>query len=118
MSSRKYRPSNGTEGMWFEDKFCMNCINCDPNPEGKKQCKIMMRAFMYDINEDKYPKEWIYDENDKPTCTEWVKWDWGNDGNPDDPDNPKYRPPEDPNQLCFPFIFDELNIPKHKEQMA
>jgi len=106
MEQRKYRPSNGTEGMWFEDKFCMNCINCDPNPDGKKQCMIMMRAFMHDTNEPQYPTEWVYDENNKPTCTAWVKWDWGNDGDPDNPDNPNHRPPEDPNQLCMPFIFD------------
>lgn len=103
----KYRPSNGTEGMWFEDKFCMRCINCDPNPDGKRQCEIMMRAFLYSINEPDYPKEWIYDHNDKPTCTAWVKWDWGNDGDPDDPENPNYPVPDDPNQLVMPFLIEE-----------
>lgn len=111
-TGKSYRPSNGTEGIWFEEKFCMQCINCNPDPNGKKQCEIMMRAFLYDIGDEKYPNEWIYDENDKASCTAWVKWDWGNDGDPDDPDNPKAPIPDDPNQLCLPFILDEIGVPK------
>ena len=105
---KPYRPSNGTEGMWFEEEYCMQCLHCDPNPEGKKQCKIMMRAFLYNINEPNYPKEWIYDENDEPTCTKWQKWDWGDKGDPDDPDNPNWIPPTDPNQLCMPFEINAI----------
>lgn len=105
---RHYRPSNGTEGTCFEEKFCMNCINCDPNPNGKKQCDIWMHAIMFDLNDEEYPKEWVYDHEDNPTCTAHVKWDWGNDGNPDDPDNPKVVPPDDPNQLCLPFEFNSI----------
>lgn len=116
--NRKYRPSNGTEGECFVDTYCMNCFHCDPNPEGKKQCQILMRSLLYNTNEPGYPEEWIYDDKDEPTCTNYKKWDWGNDGNPDDPDNPNYRPPEDPNQLCFPFIFDEIGIPKTEQQTA
>lgn len=105
---KPYRPSNGTEGTWFTEKYCMNCINCDPNPEGKKQCNILMRSFCYGINDKEYPKEWIYDYNDKPSCTAWVKWDWGNNGDPDDPNNPNAPIPEDPNQLCMPFDIIEI----------
>jgi hypothetical protein len=94
----------------------MRCIHCDPNPDGKKQCDIMMRSFFYDIKDEKYPDEWTYDENGRPTCTNWKKWDWNNDGDPDDPDNPKAPVPDNPMQLTMPFIFDELGIPKQQTQ--
>jgi hypothetical protein len=71
----------------------------------------------YDVKDPEYPREWCYDESGKPTCTAWVKWDWGTDGDPDDPDNPKYRPPDDPNQLCMPFIFDEIGVKSETLQL-
>lgn len=109
-NNRKYRPSNGSEGMWFTEKYCMNCIHCDPDPDGPKQCEILCDTMCFNVNEPEYPGEWTYDENDKPKCTKWVKWDWGNDGNPDDPDNPKFIPPTDPNQLVLPFMIEEINL--------
>lgn len=111
---RKYQPSNGTEGMYFTEEHCMQCLHCDPDPDGKKQCEIMMRSFLYSVNDPEYPSEWTYDENDKPTCTNWQKWDWGNDGDPDDRDNPKAPPPPpDPNQLdMFPLYPDETVFEK------
>lgn len=42
------------------------------------------------------------------------KVSWDNDTGPDDPENPKHVPPDDPNQLCLPFIFDEIGI-EHKK---
>ena len=30
----------------------------------------------------------------------------------------KYRPPDNPNQLCFPFIFDEIGIGKTEPVLA
>lgn len=113
---RPYQPSNGTEGMWFTDKFCMNCLHCDPNPSGKKQCEILCRSLCWNVGDPQYPKEWIYDQDDKPACTKFHKWDWGNDGDPDDPDNPRAPVPEDPNQLCLPFILDEINTTKTHEK--
>jgi hypothetical protein len=113
----KYRPSNGTEGMGFKEKFCLQCIHCDPNPSGKKQCKIWFRALAYETNEPEYPTEWTYDEKGKPTCTNWTKWDWGNDGNPDDPENPKAPIPNDPNQLSlFPVYPDERDFIKVEKE--
>ena len=110
MSCRKYRPSNGTEGMGFIGLFCDNCINENPHPDNKPKCGILSASMLYDLRDEKYPCEWCYGEDDKPTCTAFVKWDWGNDGDPNDPDNPKAPVPEDPNQLCFPFILDEYEI--------
>ena len=104
----KYRPSNGSEGDWFIDKYCMRCIHCDPNPEGKKQCEILMRSLVYSVDEPEYPSEWTYDDKDQPICTEWKKWDWGNDGDPDDPDNPNAPIPVGPNQLVLPFLYEGM----------
>lgn len=115
---RKYIPSNGTEGEWFIDKYCMNCLHCDPNPEGPKQCDILGRTLVYGVDDPEYPSEWCYDENDKPQCTNYQKWDWGNDGDPDDPENPKAPPPPtDPNQLnMFPLYPDELHFDLKKPE--
>jgi hypothetical protein len=109
---KKYRPSNSDEGFWFIDKFCRNCIhgkyehtqNPDDNP-----CEILSQSFFNEA------AEWVYGEDDKPTCTAWKKWDWGfdDDGNIIDPP-PQF--PDDPNQLCLPFIFDELEIKQHETE--
>lgn len=112
-----YRPSNGTEGMWFIEKNCMNCIhgkyehtgNIEDNP-----CEILTASFMCDINDPLYPKEWVYDDNDCGCCTAFKKWDWGRDDDGNFRGLPPEPPIDDPNQLCLPFIFDEIGIPKHK----
>lgn len=106
-----YRPSNGTEGMYFTEEYCMNCIHCDPDPDGEKQCEILCASMCFSIGDPEYPKQWQY-KDDQPICTEWVKWDWGNDGDPDDPDNPKAPPPTpDPRQLnLFPLTPNETDF--------
>lgn len=118
MSDRKYCPSNGTEGDWFISEYCMNCFHCDPNPDGKKQCMILCASMCYSVNDPKFPSEWIYNEEGKPTCTNFKKWDWDNDGDPDDPENPKAPIPENPMQLCMPFLFDEIGIKKNINQLV
>lgn len=109
--NKKYRPSNGTEGMAFTDHFCDRCIHQHPDWAGR-QCNILATTMVYDTTDDRYPEEWTYDDKGSPTCTAWKKWDWGrdDDGNWVEPPEP---PVDDPNQLCFPFIFDELNINQH-----
>ncbi len=81
MTSNPYSPSNGTEGVWFTEKYCMNCKYCDPNPLGKKQCKILAATFFKEIGDPGYPKEWIEDETG-PRCTAHEPWDWEKDGEP------------------------------------
>lgn len=109
--NKKYMPSNGTEVIAFIETYCTNCLHCDPDPDGTKRCDILRRTLCYSVGDERYPSEWTYDEAGEPTCTSWRKWDWGNDGNPDDPDNPKAPVPDNPNQLCMPFIFDEIGVP-------
>lgn len=94
-----YQPSNGSEGANFVETYCMNCIHCDPDPDGPKQCKILCASLCYSVDEPGYPKEWIYGDNGEPTCTKWEKWDWEKMGNPDKPKKENYVMPYNPNQL-------------------
>ena len=112
---RKYQPSNGCEGMWFTETYCMNCLHCDPDPRGEKQCDILCASMAFQTKDPEYPKEWIYNEQDEPVCTKWQKWDWGNDGDPDDDNNPKKPPVFDPDQLVMFSVADEI-LENHKVQ--
>ena len=59
--TRKYRPSNGTEGEWFMEEWCGRC-------QIKGICKIWPQTFLYHITDPEYPSQWIYDENGAPIC--------------------------------------------------
>ena len=65
-----YRPSNGSEGIWFEDKFCQKCAKETWNAETDKgiKCPILDGMLLYGIDEKEYPSELIY-EDKNPTCT-------------------------------------------------
>lgn len=98
-----YMPSNGTEGMWFTDKFCDQCIHQHPNPDKSPRCDdILIESLV-----GNQPKEWIYDSNGDPYCTKFQKWDWGF-GDDDDWNEPGPPEPEDPDQLCFPWDIIEI----------
>ena len=60
-----YRPSNGTEGLMFQEHYCSNCKH-DQNFE--EPCNIWILAWEYDTTESEYPKQWIWKGN-KPVCT-------------------------------------------------
>lgn len=67
----KYRPSNGSEGMEFQTRFCDRCDRDQFNPETGHgdSCKILLRALTLDIDHPDYPAEWTYDKAGRPTCT-------------------------------------------------
>lgn len=99
---KKYRPSNGTEGDGFMNEFCFQCIHDNPDIDAKSpRCEIMTLTMCLGVDDKDYPKEWIYGDDGKPKCTKFVKWDWDNDGDPNDLDNPKSPPIVDPNQLML-----------------
>ena len=119
-TKKLYRPSNGSEGDWFINKYCNNCIHGKYEHTGDiqdKPCDILSSSFCYGIEDEKYPKEWQYDENNKPCCTNYSKWDWNqdDDGNWNDP--PITDPP-DPNQMCLPFIIEEIEINTLQPQLV
>lgn len=66
MTDRKpYRPSNGTDGSAFEDRFCDRCRReC-----GEYTCEILTNALAFPIDSEMYPVEWIYDADNRPCCT-------------------------------------------------
>jgi len=65
----KYRPSNGTEGMIFLDKFCDHCMHDDPDNE--IYCEIIEKTMMFDVDDKGYPTEWRYGEDGQPICTKF-----------------------------------------------
>lgn len=107
-----YRPSNGTEGMFFTGKFCDNCIHekfSHTGNMGDLCCDILSNTMCFDQSDPEYPKEWIYDENGKPTCTAHVFWDWGTDnGEGNGFNEPPPPEPFNPNQLVMPFLTDDI----------
>lgn len=108
--TRKYQPSNGTEGMGFIENHCEQCIHeqfLHTQNEDDVKCDILSRTMIFNVNDKEYPKEWIWNSEDCPTCTKWKKWDWGFD----DDDNPGGNKPPEPvpdNQLFLPFIANEI----------
>jgi hypothetical protein len=54
--SSVYRPSNGTEGQMFEERWCRRCVFDDV--DGDNTCDRVMRAMLYEKDEPQYPKEW------------------------------------------------------------
>lgn len=65
-AGKPYRPSNGTEGMIFEESFCDRCVKDD---DEDNLCAIHTNALLFDIGDDDYPKEWVFDKDGRPTCT-------------------------------------------------
>lgn len=110
--NEKYCPSNGSEGMWFIEKYCMNCIHekfMHTQEDDDLKCEILTNTMVYDWKDPNYPSEWTYDENDKPCCTAFKKWDWGlDDGEGGGLNEPTPPEPYNPNQLCFPFLTDDI----------
>lgn len=108
---RPYRPSNGTEGMGFVECYCSNCIHekfMHTNNHNDKKCDIFSRTLMHSIDEPEYPKEWIYDEEGKPTCTSYQHWDWWGGPWGNDFKEPPPEPIDDPNQLCMNFYLPDV----------
>ena len=60
---KPYRPSNGTEGMIFEDRFCNGCR------KQSKPCRIWGNALLFEAGDKHYPKQLTYDDEGYPTCT-------------------------------------------------
>jgi hypothetical protein len=64
MTTRPYRPSNGTEGEWFREQFCYRCqrdAKYRETQDGQDGCRILAYTFAFDVHDPKYPKEWVQD---------------------------------------------------------
>lgn len=87
-----YCPSNGTEGIYFEEEFCFRCANEDMDAE--RWCDIHTDALFYRASDERYPAEWWVYFNGKPTCLAFKDKD--DDGGSD---KPEPSVPDDPTQL-------------------
>ena len=63
---KKYRPSNGSEGEMFMERWCYQCRK-DNYPDGDG-CEIIVRSMGFAVDEEGYPAEWTFDEG-QPCCT-------------------------------------------------
>lgn len=72
--AKSYCPSNGSEGIAFEDGFCNRCRSeaSFRKTQHGGGCKIHLMALAFGTGDPQYPAEWIYDDNDNPTCTAFV----------------------------------------------
>lgn len=69
-AGRKWRPSNGTEGELFIERFCQHCIHdADHRDDTGSGCEILIRTWAYDIDDPKYPAQWRIGPDGQPTCT-------------------------------------------------
>ena len=103
-----YRPTSGTEGECFHERFCYQCIHerwvhRQKEDRDEDKCVVLTATLGLGTDDPGYPKEWTYGEDGKPTCTKFVKFDWGTDDDPNEPDSPRPVEPDDPAQLLMPF---------------
>lgn len=110
-----YKPSNGTEGSYFIDKYCANCIHekwiHTPEDDDAKKCEILSATFV-----DNDFSQWVYNNQGKPTCKCFKKWDWGfDDGEGGGLNEPQPPEPYNPRQLVMPFLTNEI-LHEHKTQ--
>lgn len=65
-----YRPSNGTEGEAFMDRFCDECKRGAAFQAGTgDSCPIAAASMAFDIGDEGYPKEWQHGPDGQPLCT-------------------------------------------------
>lgn len=65
--TKSYRPSNGTEGMMFTERFCERCkhdARYRETDDGADGCPILAATYRYEVDSEKYPKEWIVNLDD------------------------------------------------------
>ena len=66
--TKSYKPSSGTAGDAFMTEFCYQCKKDRFNGASGQSCQIITDTYIYDVEDDEYPKEWIQDE-DGARCT-------------------------------------------------
>ena len=60
---KPYRPSNGTEGAYFQEGRCGSCAK-------EPTCKIARLTMVHRVDDPEYPKEWVKDDDgSNPRCT-------------------------------------------------
>lgn len=62
-AGKPYRPSNGTEGDYFEAAWCSDCAK-----QVEDACPIFMAMLFYRADEPEYPSEVKYGSDGHPVC--------------------------------------------------
>jgi hypothetical protein len=68
MMVEPYRPSSGSEGADFQERFCIHCERdrafreTDYLGDAALGCQILAATYRYAVDHPDYPKEWIEDE--------------------------------------------------------
>ena len=71
---QKYRPSNASEFDGFFTSWCEHCeYERAHQEEDGEPCPTLGGSFVYNLDDPEYPKEWTYDEYNKPCCTAFVQ---------------------------------------------
>lgn len=70
---KPYRPSNGTEGCYFQEGWCQNCKRdqaFQESPDTGEGCSIIANSMAYSPGDPRYPTQWIW-QHGEPVCTEF-----------------------------------------------
>ena len=66
----KYQPKTIIEQDKFCERFCDNCEHDRVFREtGQNGCEILSDAFLHDVHDEKFPKEWTFLKDLTPICT-------------------------------------------------
>jgi len=69
-AGEKYRPSNGSEGMMFMERWCAKCQRDAAYRAGTgDSCPIVCNSLIHSIDEEGYPAEWQYGDDGQPRCS-------------------------------------------------
>lgn len=58
--------------MAFTETYCDRCEGdaiYRETDDGKDGCPLLANSMLYEVGEEGYPAEWVYNENRCPTCT-------------------------------------------------
>lgn len=71
-----YRPSSGTEGADFMDRWCVKCrLEKDALVAFDEGCRIASDTMIFNIDDPEYPAEWRQDGPSGPRCTAFIPID-------------------------------------------
>ena len=70
-----YRPSCGTEGYAFIDRWCGRCRRDEDFRNGDgDSCPIVAATMIFGEDDPEYPAEWVMSDRG-PICTAWEPTD-------------------------------------------
>lgn len=73
---RLYRPSSGTEGIGFMERWCGNCERDKEWSEGKpfddcapdERCELIANSYAYSVSDPEYHGQWVWNAAGQPVC--------------------------------------------------